>query len=76
MNLTDETLDKLELEEVSYSEADAIIQTALKTLVEQKQPEIEERMERFEGTRFTDFGKLKMLEEIREEVIGSNGGEE
>lgn len=76
MNLTDETLDKLELEEVSYSEADAIIQTALKTLIEQKQPEIEERMERFEGTRFTDFGKLKMLEEIREEVIGSNGGEE
>jgi len=55
-------------EAVKEASTNTMIDMVLQSLVDLELPEVEDKMERYEGTQFTDLGKLKMLESIQEEV--------
>lgn len=44
------------------------VQEALQALVDEELPELEKRLERYEGKQFTTLGKIEFLSEIEEEV--------
>lgn len=53
---------------VKEASTNTLIDMILQSLVDLEMPEIEDKIERYEGTQFADLGKLKLLEEIQEEV--------
>lgn len=55
-------------EAVKEANTNTTIDMVLQALVDLELPEIEDKIERYEGTQFTDLGRLKLLEEIQEEV--------
>ena len=42
------------------------VQEALQALVDEELPELEKRLERYEGKQFTTLGKIELLSEIEE----------
>lgn len=46
--------------------ADEIVSAILQEYVDQRRPEVEDEMQKYEGTKYSDFGRLKELETIEE----------
>lgn len=65
--ITDETLEQLDLENETFpANPETLIKTAFQVYVDQRLPEVEEQLAKYEGTQFTEFGKIKLLEEIQD----------
>jgi len=63
--LADQTTERLNLENPD-TDLEAVIKTAFQIFVDQKMEEVQDRIGQYEGKRFVDFGKLKLLEEMQE----------
>lgn len=46
-----------------------IIEAVFSAYTELKMPELEQELERFKDKKYTTIGKIKLLEEIREEMV-------
>lgn len=55
-------------EAVKEASTNTMIDMILQSLVDLEMPEIQDKIERYEGTQFTDLGRLKLLEDLQEEV--------
>ena len=63
--IAEQTTERLNLENPDV-DIEAVIKTAFQIFVDQKMEEVQDRIDQFEGKRFVDFGKLKLLEEMQE----------
>jgi len=65
--LADQTVKQLNLEGQTLNvDLEAVIKTAFQIFIDKKTEEVQDRLEKYEGKRYIDFGKLKLLEEMQE----------